>query len=164
MSRYYSRDYPGYDEYGVYHDYPNPFLDSAVRWAVRLIGWAFWHSPALLTFYILLAWLRQMAAGMKGWPAWAFSGAVIVGAIVIAWVMGRLHHRMRVKRAAGEPGWVVFWGIGFLYGFVLTAMLWRSLFVVGLGWWKPGTPHAWMSWVAGVVVGVMIFWRNERAE
>ena len=164
MSSWYSRGYPGYGEYCAYHHYSNAFFYAVMRWVGRLISWAFWRSPALMTSYMLLAWLRQMVGGVKDWPLWAFAGAVVVGAIVIAWVMGRLHHRMRVKRAAGEWGWVVFWGIGFLYGFVLAALWWQSLFVVGLGWWKLGTPHAWMSWVAGVVVGVMIFRRNERAE
>jgi hypothetical protein len=163
MRWHYFRDYPGYDEYGVYHDYTNPFLFSAVRWTVRLFAWSFWNSPALLTSYVLLAWLRKIAGGVKGWPMWAFAGGVIVVAIVIAWVMRRLHHKMRIKRTAGEWGWVVFWGIGFLYGFVLAALWWQTFFVMGLGWWKPGTTHAWMSWVAGVVVGLMIFWRNERA-
>ena len=161
-SWYYPRGYPGYAEYGAYHDYPNAFFYVMTRWAGRLIRWAFWHSPALFISYILLAWLRQAAGGMKSWPAWTLPGAAIVGAIMIAWVMGKLHHRMRVKRAAGEPGWMAFWGIGLLYGFVLAGMMWRTLFVVGLGWWKPGTPHAWMSWVAGAVAGVLIFWRNER--
>lgn len=151
-------NFVGYDRYGVYHDDPNGIFYVLLRVFVRLAGLAFWHSPALFTAYVLLTWMRHAAGGL---PGWGFAALVLLMAGAIARLMSSVNKRVKAMRATGNPVWVPLMGIVVLYGFVLPVLVWRTLFVVGLGWWRAGGPHAWMSWLAGGVIGLLIFGRSQ---
>ena len=151
----------GYDGYGMYHDDPHGIFYVLLRVFVRVAGLAFWHSPALFTAYALLAWIRRAAGGLENLPGWGFPAAVLLTAGGIALLMAAVSKRVKAMRATGNPVWVPLMGIIVIYGFVLPALFWRTLFVVGLGWWQAGGPHAWISWLAGGAIGRGIFWRSQ---
>jgi hypothetical protein len=154
-------NFGGYDGYGVYHDDPHGIFYVLLRRVIRLARLAFWHSPALFTAYALLAWVRHAAGGLEGLPGWAFPVTVLLIAGAIAWLMAAVSKRARTMRTNGNLAWVPLMGVVVLYGFVLPALVWRTLFVVGLGWWQAGGPHAWISWLVGGTIGLLIFWRSQ---
>jgi hypothetical protein len=153
----------GYDANGVYHDDHRGIFYILMRWFGRLVSFAFWHSPALFMAYALFAGVRQMWGGLKGLPGLGQVAAVLLVARGISWLMAKVSCRARAMRARANAVWMILWAIAFLYGFFLPVLIWRALFVVGMGWRRDAGTDAWISWLVAGAVGMLIFWRNQVA-
>ena len=156
----YSHGYPaGYDVNGTNHDDRRGLFYLFLRGVFWLAAMAFWHSSALCLSYGLLVWLRTIIYGLKDVHGWIFFMIVMAVAASIAALMARLFKYAKAL-SVGTKAWFVCWSAAALYGLVLPALIWRTVFVVCLGWWKEGSAYSWLSWVMGFGIGVIIFQRK----